>query len=221
MPRETFSLEEMVEEGRDIILELVPPIDRHILKTKRGKESEDSGYRIHSFFSKWQTLQIDSSQRREIHEGLRRWTLQVDLVNELTGLTGWNSIFDIEDEYLLRMESKNSRLDRDYIVKEHWDINRPLEQFERMLTQIREQMGWVKRIEIPELIIILALKNHLSIRDIHNLLTRLYEERHANYFFESASEWLLVQTGSKFPLDMYVQIDGAWRTSLVFLMGQS
>ena len=210
VPIDDFSLTELVSESRDVIIELLPPEERIGQQTEKFK---DSGYRVHSYFPNRKGLRLDESGRREIHEGLRQWSIRLQLVSEVVG---WDTVFEIEDEFLERIESRNSRLDRAYIVQLHWGTETPIKKFEALLSEFRAQTGGSTRIRIPELVVHLALQKRFSLRAIHKLLHRLYRERQARYFFESASRWLLTQPSNPFPLESYVQIDGAWRTSIVF-----
>ncbi len=210
MPREEFSLEELVAEGRDIVVELVPPRARARRQVHDGREISDTGYRLHSYFSIWESVHLDESARREIYEGLRKWALRVELVSEVAG---WESIFEVEHEYQQRIEAPGSRLDRIYIVRRRLGN---LDDFEVLLHQIKVQMGNKSRIRIPELTIYLSLQEGLSLKQIHQMLEMLYPERASKYFFETASAWLLKQPGNRFPIETYILLDGAWRTSIVF-----
>ena len=210
MPIDGFSLTELVSESRDVIIELLPPEERIGQQTEKFK---DTGYRVHSYFPNRRSLRLDESGRREIHEGLRQWCIRLELVSEVTG---WDAVFEIEDEFLQKIESKHSRLDRVYVVQRHWGAETPIEEFEALLSTLRAQMGGGTRIRIPELVMHLALQERFSLWTIHELLHRLYREKQARYFFESASRWLLKQPSNPFPLESYVRIDGAWRTSIVF-----
>jgi hypothetical protein len=213
MPRDNFPLQEFASEGRDVIIERVPPEQYLSQHPKTGKQFNDSGYRVHSYFLGRETLLLDGAGRREIHQGLRQWSIRVDLVNEVTG---WDTIFEIEDEFSRRLEQGYVRLDRVYVVQRHWGADTPIAEFEAVLSELRKQLGGVNRIHIPELVMMLALQEGISLQGIRELLPRLYQERPSRYFFESASKWLLEQPSNPFSLESYVQIDGTWRTSLVF-----
>lgn len=214
MPADDFLYENLVEQAKDVVLELVPTAQREILPTTTGtgRASEDTGYRLHSFFTHWKTLYFDQAMRREIHQGLRQWCLRVELISEVSN---WDKVFEVESEFYERLESRLSRLSRLYVVEKYWSEETPITEFETMLERLKIGIGRGSRVHIPELIISLALQERISIYQIHRLLDRLYWEYPDKYVFEPTSELLLTQPGYPFSLDEYVKIDGAWRTNIV------
>lgn len=212
MPVDSFTLIQLVEVAADVVVELVPSRERITQPTANLSEFADTGYRVHSYFHNRKSLRLDEAGRREIHEGLRQWTMRVDLVSEVSG---WHRIYEIEEEYLHRLESRNSVLHRAYIVRRHWEPETPIDELEALISRYRARIGGPQRIHIPRLIIDLAIQERLSVRTIRQLLLTLYTERSAGYFFEPASRRLLAQPGNPFPLESYVYIDGAWRAAIV------
>ncbi len=211
MPTEDFSLDQFITLAKDVIIELVPSDQRIKLLTGAGADSEDTGHRLHSYFPQWPTFPLDQAGRREIHQGLLKWSNNIDLVNQVTHWEAWHKI---EDEYLARLQSKRGKLDRVYVVRGPWRDGLSLSAFEHFLAKVRAESGGSHRLSIPKLVISLALNEHLSLSIIHSFLQRLYYERQDQYFFESASRQLLPT--SPVELGNYVRINGAWRTSLVF-----
>lgn len=213
MPTDQFSLADFSNQARDVIIELMPPDERVTDEGRHEKRFKDSGYRVHSYFSERRTLPLDESGRREIHEGLRQWCMRIDLVSEVLG---WDSVFEIEAQYAGRMESQSSRLSRVYVVRKRLDMDSEIRHFEDLLSAVRARLGNPQRMQIPVLLMHLALEEGLSVRRTHELLRRLHDERRGRYFFEPASSWLIAQPGNPFGLDSYVNIAGTWRTSIVF-----
>lgn len=213
MATEEFSVADLVHRGKDVIVELVPPARRDRGAAHYGTGNRDSGYRVHSVYPQRASLRLDESGRREIHEGLRQWCLRVDLVSEVTG---WEAVFDTEEEYLTKLESHDGRRDRVYPVCRGVHKTSSIADFEALLSDVRARMGGKTRVRIPELVMDLALHQHMSRRDIDVLFRRLYREKRAQYFFESASRQIITQPSNPYPLEAYVRIDGAWRSSIVF-----
>jgi hypothetical protein len=139
--------------------------------------------------------------------------MRIDLVSEVLG---WDSVFEIEAQYAGRMESQSSRLSRVYVVRKRLDMDSEIRHFEDLLSAVRARLGNPQRMQIPVLLMHLALEEGLSVRRTHELLRRLHDERRGRYFFEPASSWLIAQPGNPFGLDSYVNIAGTWRTSIVF-----
>ena len=212
MPSANFDLEELLREGRDVIIELVPTDVRTTIGTSTGKASEDTGFRIHSYFKEHDTFHLDESGRREIHEGIREWTLNTELISQVRG---WEFVFETERQYVERIQSKYSRLDRAYVVTKHWGEDTPIEHFEALLAKMRADSGNSPRLHIPDIIITLGLQQHLSVHNLHQLLIRLYWERHDKYFFEATSKRIIEQAASSPQFQNYVQVNGVWRSSIV------
>lgn len=214
MPTDEFSRTRLVDEGRDVIIELLPPHERVTDSTRCGKAWKDSGYRLHSYFPHRASHWLDEAGRREIHEGLRQWCMRIELVSEVSG---WDTVLEIEPQYARRLESQSSRLTRAYIVRNRLDLDADIDRFEDLLLAVRQRLGRPGRIQIPVLVMHLTLEEGLSARRTRGLLRTLHTERRGKYFFEPASRLLIDQPDNPFSLESYVNIAGTWRTTIVFL----
>ncbi len=213
MAENEFQMADLLERGADVVIELVPPDERGSQGSRDHDVSQDSGYRVHSYFTVRETLCLDEAGRREIHEGLRQWCMRMELIDEVAG---WHRIFDIEPQYGDRLESQSGRLTRAYVVRNRVDSDFDIALFEDMIAGIRRRLGGPNRIQMPVLVIHLALEEQLSLHMIRELLRRLHSQSPSCYFFEPASRALLVQPENPFGLETYVKIAGTWRSSIVF-----
>ena len=213
MAEDEFVLADLVDRGADVIIELIPPDERAARRGPDQDVSQDSGYRLHSYLPLRESLPLDETGRREIHEGLRQWCMRMELVDEVSG---WDRVFEIEDQYRDRIESQSSRLARAYVVRNSIDLDADIAPFEDMVAALRQRLGSPNRIRVPVLVIHLALEERLSLPRIRELLRKLHSQGHAQYFFEPASRSLLAQPENPFGLESYVKIAGTWRSSIVF-----
>lgn len=203
MPKDTFDYKDLILEGESVTIYRVPLGDRF--------DSEDSGYRLVSRF--WKDQYLDLLARREVYEGLRRWTNEAYLTDDRLP-EGMETPFlyltspSMSDVFQLESYVVRAWLDPD------WD--RDVDLFERQVQQVFDDFQQSNRITIPEIIINLSHDYGYSKHNATEMLKSLYYHRSKSYFFERGSEFLVNRTFDVArPQDYYVQIEGVWRTSLI------
>ena len=192
MPKEDFTLQELLATAYPIIIEV-----------------KGNNYCVH--WKGGSPKVLDYKERMEIYQGLRKWTNDIELTDEV--LLDEQSLDDEQD--LHSILGFGSRFVEAYVVRRQWDERTQVELFEEKVRSLIDEVGNGNHIGIPDLIIALCRKERLSKRTVRELLESLYREKGAKYFFERASRLLLRLPFGVEPENYYVKIDGIWRTGLV------
>ena len=192
MPKEDFTLQELLATAYPIIIEVKG--NNYCVNWKGGSPKV-----------------LDDKERMEIYQGLRKWTNDIELTDEV--LLDEQSLDDEQD--LHSILGFGSRFVEAYVVRRQWDERTQVELFEEKVRSLIDEVGNGNHIGIPDLIIALCRKERLSKRTVRELLESLYREKGAKYFFERASRLLLRLPFGVEPENYYVKIDGIWRTGLV------
>lgn len=175
-------------------------------------DKDDTGYRIISNF--WEEKKINDLERREILQGLKRWTEQSYLTDDIV----------IPDEaapfaYLSKNSKTEGFINETFVVKSWFTPEHDLAKFEDILNVIIDKRRQGDRINIPDLIIDLSYEHRYSKDNVKEMLTKLFYERRNNYFFERGSQFLIENafklTNRDKPAVYYLNLEGSWRTSLV------
>ncbi len=200
MPRENFTCSELASAGNTITISRVP-------QTQRFGE-DDSGYRILSDY--WGERALDEVERREIYEGLRRWTNDAYLTDDRLPKATRGPFLHHGSPPSSTFESES------HIVKAWLSPEKDLSLFETHIEEVLDKREQGNRITIPELIITMCDEYNYAKQNVKDMLVTLYYDGDDHYFFERASKFLIRQAfkGVK-PEDYYVQIEGVWRTGLV------
>jgi len=192
MLKEDFTLQELLAAAHPIIIEV-----------------RSNNYCIH--WAGGSPKVLNDKERMEIYQGLRRWTNDIELTDEV--LLDEQSLD--EEQGLHSILGFGSHFVEAYLVRQQWDERMPIALFEEKVGSLIDEIGNGNRIGIPDLIIALCRRERLSKRNVRELLERLYREKRAQYFFERASRLLLRLPFGVAPENYYVKIDGIWRTGLV------
>lgn len=210
MPKEKFDLKELVSLSDNVVITRVPPQERESIDEDKG--DRDSGYRLTS--NEWGEVIISEIERKEILQGLRRWTNDAYLTDDIVA---WDQAYPFAH---LSLENSDETIEMEsYIVKNWLDPTKDLMYFERLVNEQIDKRKQGNRIDIPDLIIGLCRDFYYAKDNIKELLTEIFYERRSNYFFERSSQFLidnafkLAQRNK--PAAYYLKLEGSWRTSLV------
>lgn len=201
-----FNLRELISHSSPVTIIRVPQADRE------GSQDEDSGYRLSSEF--WGENIISDIERREILQGLRRWTNAVYLTDDSV-----TSIEAAPFAHLSTFRSDAPFIVESFIVKAWLDPDKDLSLFEQLVNQTIDKRRQGNRINIPDLIIALSYEYGYAKDNLKEMLTALFYERRNRFFFERGSKFLVDNafriTNKNKPALYYVNLEGSWRTSLV------
>ena len=199
-----------------------------------SSQVSDSGYRLYTL-SNWsfdslgippriftsvgdfKTLILSDTARKELHEGIRRWTTyELEITMETPLLVPSDDIEVVDKRRHV------------WLVKQHIDPNdrSSLEKFSAWVENTIKMQGNGKRIRIPELIINICKINKIGLSNAKNLLLALYRNSSDKFYFEAASEGVIFNDYGEFssapePWDYFLKIDGIWRPSIMLLKGDS
>lgn len=203
MPGEKFSYDDLIAKGSFVTIYRLRGEERH--------DAEDSGYRMVSQHERWEEQEWDDVQRREVYEGLRRWTNECYLTDD--------RVLEDEDrpfKHVSKVRAHNEFEIESHIARRWLDPERDLDRFESELRRALEEKQQGNRITIPDLLLTLCWEHGYAKDNLKEMLQALYYERGRDYFFERGSEFLIRHAFAvPNPQDFYVQIEGAWRTSLI------
>ena len=206
MPRENFSFSELISSGSPVTIIRVSQDDRE------GSPKEDSGYRLRSEF--WGEHIVSDVDRREILQGLRRWTSEAYLTDDIVTSTEAAPF-----AYLSHFRGEDTFVVESFIVKAWLDPDKDLLHFEQLVNQTINKRKQGNRINIPDLIIDLSYEHSYAKDNLKEMLTALFYERRNNFFFERGSKFLVDNafkvTNKDKPGLYYLKLEGSWRTSLV------
>ncbi len=200
MPRTAFTYSELLSEG--------VPITIHRIPMSQRDHDDDSGYRLVS--ERWGERTLTEIERREIYEGLRRWTNDTYLTDDRLP-PGVRGPFSPRDSYPDDLSESAS-----HVVTSWLSPANDLDLFEERIRAILLRREGGNRITIPELIIALCDDYGYAKQNLRAMLVALYYERGGDYVFERASRFLMRSAFKDVKSDdYYVQIEGVWRTGLV------
>jgi DNA-binding transcriptional ArsR family regulator len=210
MKREDFSLEELLSDGAPITIIRVSQDERG--ESHINESFKDSGYRIIS--QNWGEHVLDEVERREVLQGLRRWTNEVYLTDESVPFAEAAPF-----AHLLKDSNGDSFEIESFIVTAWLDPDQDLPKFEKLINQILDNRRQGNRITIPELVIILSHEHGYAKENVKEMLSTLFYMRRDNYFFERGSKFLIDDafrlTNKDKPSVYYLKLEGTWRTSLL------
>lgn len=200
MSREDFAYPDLLSARGAVTIQRVPPAQR--------SGQDDSGYRILS--DAWDERILNDLERREIYEGLRRWTNEVYLTDDRLPE-------DIRGAFLYHGGQASQRVvESELYIVTAWLAPDDLDVFESHIRQVLDEREGGDRIPIPELIIALCDDYGYARQNVRDMLGVLYDERSDRYTFERASRFLMQRAfRGKTSDQYYVQLDGIWRTGLV------
>ncbi len=200
MSRQDFTYLDLLSTCCTVTIERVPSNQR--------SDQDDSGYRILS--DAWGERILNDLERREIYEGLRRWTNEAYLTDDrLPEEIRGPFLHDLHD-------TLDDVVEGESCIVTAWLTPSQLDLFESNIEQILHERQGGNRIPIPDLIITLCDDYGYARRNVRDMLTVLYNERGAYYVFERASRFLMRHAFRGRTSDQYyVQLDGVWRTGLV------
>lgn len=224
MSDSNFTYKQFLNKSQSIVIERLFP-DYRLDMSNYG---EDSGYRLYPYSkSAFERLAIAGNQgksisaspnaslilsetaRKEIHDGLRRWTyIELGITNE-TPLAIHGEERDV-------VETR----------RDVWVVKRTLSPGRKSVAQVAEwteevirSIGNGRRIRTPELIVELCRLHSISLSNAKMLLKQLHGMRSDRFYFEGASESVIMDKFSSVPNpdDYYLIIDGIWRPTLLLL----
>lgn len=211
MPLEDFTCEQLISDGGWITIYRVPMEHRAPDKDSKG-HLIDSGLRLES--RHWETREFTEGDRREIYEGLRRWTNEVYLTDDrvpVSEAAPFLHFSQFDSDETLEVES--------HIVKGWFDPAKDLLRFEQLVQETLNERRRGDRITIPDLIIELCRDHGYAKDNVKEMLTELFYERGNHYYFERGSQALIdnafrLKTKEN-PAVYYLKLEGVWRTSIV------
>jgi hypothetical protein len=214
MASEDFDLSQLLRNNASVEIVRVSPGERvsSCAETNSGQFA-DSGYRIRS--QNWPERVIDDVARREILHGLRHWTSEAYLTDETVPAAEAAPFAHFSNP-----ENSSSSIEIDcFIVTAWFNPSKDLRRFERFVDELFDRRGQGNRISIPDLIISLSSEHRYARENIKEMLVHLFYERGNRYFFERGSKFLVEKafklTSRDRPSVYYLNLEGAWRTSLV------
>lgn len=229
MSSEVFNLEELRSRCNPILIETVPESVREKFGDFRFDDAKwtDSGIRIYSKNnSALRQLTIAGKRgvsaynppflaltivaKFEIYDGLRRWTKEIGLTDELP----------LDQSELTAFEKATlwpgSKVKECYIVKQYWPVtDDAMPQFEREVEDEIRASPTGHRMRIPDLICRICGKERLSRKNVKDLLLKLQRQNSARFYFEGASPGVIEDFDEM--QDFYLPIDGIWRTSIILV----
>ncbi len=222
-----FTYEQLFEKNYPLVIELVNPGYRVDL-TKFGYNWDDSGYRLypheHSVFRRLTVasrenhdfatdpnlgLIISDTARKEIVEGLRRWTfMELGLTNE--------SPMEIDADLAELVQKK----------REIWIVRRFLPPDSHTIKHVAEivrefiqSIGNGRRIRVPDLLVEFSRQESISLTNAKSLLRQLHASYSRHFYFEGASEDVIIDefnlANNRF--NYHINIDGIWRPTILLL----
>jgi len=217
MPREEFSLRELLREGSPVTISRVAAEDRGDPSRENAEEElseqfRDSGYRIQS--QHWDERIVRAVERRETVHGLRLWTNEAYLTDENVP-----SAEAAPFAYLSGAENEGTVEIESFIVNAWFDPSRDSARFEQMVDRLLDQRRQGNRIGIPDLIISISKAHGYAKENIKEMLASMFYARRDKYFFERGSKFLIDNafkvTRRDKPSVYYLKLEGSWRTSLI------
>ena len=206
MPQEDFNFTELISGNSPVTIIRVSQSDRE------GSHKEDSGYRLRSEFLGEHI--ISDIDRREILQGLRRWTNAAYLTDDSV-----TSAEAAPFAHLSAFGADDTFIFESFIVKAWLDPEKDLSQFEQLVNQLIDERKQGDRINIPDLILELSYKHGYAKDNLKEMLTTLFYKRGNSFFFERGSKFLVDNafrlTNKDKPAVYYLNLEGSWRTSLV------
>jgi len=203
MGRNDFSYQDLIQTKNRIAISRLPMDER--VTSRKG--AGDSGYRFASPHS--EERRLNDLERREVYEGLRRWT-------DTVYLTDYRLPPEVEGPFLYQTDAGlDMRFELEWHIVSCWlDPERDVEVFTEQVRQVLRDWG-TKSGPIPDLIIYLSRVQGYAKRNIVEMLTSLYY--HTNeFFFERGSEFLIRRAFEDVKSeDYYVKIEGSWRTGIM------
>jgi len=210
MTCEEFTFEELISKSNSVTITRIPQGERECYEDRES--IKDSGYRLFSQY--WGDHIIYELDRREILQGLRRWTNEAYLTDDSV-----SSAEAAPFAHLSTPGSEDTFESESFIVNAWLDPTKDLPRFERVVNQLLDERKQGNRINIPDLIIGLSHDYGYAKENIKEMLTILFYERRDNYFFERGSRFLVDNafklTNKNRPEVYYLKLEGSWRTSLV------
>lgn len=201
MTSSDFSYDQLTSLGGSVTILRVPSAERH--------DEDDSGYRLLS--DGWPALVMDSLERREIYEGLRRWTNEAYLTDDRVPdeiRAPFAYVQQSDDAGIFEIEA--------HVVRAWLEPEVDLDRFETMVHESLDEQGQGNRITLPALIIDLSDKYSFAKENIKSMLVELHYQRGNHFFFERGSEFLIRHSFDVArPEDYYLKLVGVWRTSLI------
>ena len=234
---EDFATANLLSQNHEVMIERIYPefrIEDLSLYFNVSARVIDSGYRLYPF-SNWsfinlglasrdhsiddgvKALVLSDTARKELHEGLRRWTTYELEITMETPLT-------IPRDAVELVEKRRNI----WIVTNHIDESNAvrLEDFANWVENTIRTHGNGKRVRTPDLIVQICSTHRIGLSNAKNLLLALHRKYADKFYFEAASEGVILQDYGEFysapePWDYFLKIDGIWRPSLMLMTGGS